>query len=291
MKHVLEFLRNRRGYKQVVTSSFFRLLLRGVPAKFSFRLLKRLGPVAVRIRVGRVKFWLVTSSEDDHYLSALLHGLRNWETESLKAWSEVCSLGGTVVDVGAYGGVYSALAVSAGADRVVAYEPNPAMFERLSSTITKNRFDGQVELRNFALADVASEEVLMVLEGRPSSSGAHLASGDSDPAFEWSAGPSVTVRTLDEDLLDLGVDEVASLKIDAEGAEFRVLSGAIKTLSYSKPSIVVELLDLESFEKLTQLLNDNYTVPVRPLLDSRSLGARGDRVFCAGNYLFVTRRP
>ena len=163
------------------------------------------------------------------------------------------------------------------------------MFERLSSTIKKNRFDGQVELRNFALADVASEEVLMVLEGRPSSSGAHLASGDSNPAFEWSAGPNVTVRTLDEDLLDLGVDEVASLKIDAEGAEFRVLSGAMKTLAYSRPSIVVELLDLESFEKLTQLLNDNYTVPVRPLLDSRSLGARGDRVFCAGNYLFVTR--
>ena len=251
---LLEYLRNQAWYKPVVTSWIFRLTLRVFPRRVSYRLLKRLGPVEVKIRVGPHRFWIVTSSEDDHYLEALIGGLRGWETESLKTWAALCSRGGTVVDVGAYGGVYTALAIASGAEHVISYEPNPVMFRRLEATVQKNRQSSAVTPRMMALSDRPGSSTLLVLEERKATSGAHLRSAASDPNYTWSLGPEVKVATLEGDLQMLGFSAVTALKIDVEGLEPEVLIGAGPILQAKTAALIVESLSVASFQRVSAIM-------------------------------------
>ena len=276
MHKFLDFLRSRKWFKSTVTSAVARRLLAIAPQTVAFQLLKRLGPVEVRIRLAGTKFWIVTSSEDDHYMEALLRGMRSWESESLQTWAAICSRGGTVVDVGAYGGVYTALAISSGADRVIAYEPNPAMFDLLQSTVDKNHFGDRVILRNIALSDKAGEEVLMVLDSRPSTSGAHLASAVSDPNYEWRRGPLVVSATLDGDLAGLKVEQLSAMKIDVEGLESKVLTGGMQTILNNHPVLIVESLTPEALAA---------TVEVASELGYERLVSTGPRVGVVGEFL------
>ena len=285
MHRFLEFLRTRLWYRPIVTSPVVRKVLSWFPSVVARRLLKRLGPVAVRVRVGNVRFWLVTSSDDDHYLQAMLYGLRRWEAQSLLVWKELCARGGTVVDVGAYGGVYTALAVASGADRVVAYEPNPEMFSRLVDTVSRNGFEDRVILRNVALGGESSSQVLMILGGRPSSSGAHLASAVSDPNYRWETGPVVAVVTLDDDLDELGEAGVSAIKIDAEGFEHEVLSGGLHALREWRPGLIVEFHSLSALAEVQVPLR-RFGYGRASFIDVDAQDDRGlDDDFLPGNYL------
>lgn len=288
---LLELLRNQSWYRTLVTSRVGRLFLKGFPRRISFRILKRLGPVAVKIRVGSHRFWIVTSSEDDHYLDALLDNLRGWETESLKTWSELCLKGGTVVDVGAYGGVYTALAIASGAQSVVAYEPNPVMFRRLQSTVQMNRQSELVTLRNVALSDVVGASTLFVLEGRSGTSGARLQNAPRDRRYRWEPGPTVEVTTLQSELEMLGISSVRALKIDVEGLESEVLKGAGKLLRRKSAVVIVECLTEASLERVTLILAKFGYGSASPLDQSRSASQDARASFSAGNFIFYPEVP
>jgi len=283
---LLEYLRNQAWYKPVVTSWIFLLIMRALPRALSYRLLKRLGPVEAKIRVGPHSFWIVTSSEDDHYLEALIGGFRGWETESLKTWAALCSMGGTAVDVGAYGGVYTALAIASGAEKVIAYEPNPQMFERLKSTVERNGYGGRCVLRESALSDVSGPVSLMVLPGRPSTSGAHLEFAESDPAYEWIESGSVGCSTFDDEIIALEIESVAAIKIDVEGLEARVLRGAESFLMKSHPALIIECLHQHALDEVKDmLLPVGYTHATRLDREQSPLCRQTDG-FSPGNFLF-----
>lgn len=282
----LEYLRNQAWYKPVVTSWIFLLTLRVFPRRVSFRLLKRLGPVEVKIRVGPHAFWIVTSSEDDHYLEALIGGLRGWETESLKTWAALCSRGGTVVDVGAYGGVYTALAIASGAEHVISYEPNPEMFTRLRSTIERNSFGAQVTARQVALSDQSGNSVLMVLEGRQSTSGAHLETVTSDPAYSWVRGHRVKTLRFDEDADSLGIDTISAMKLDVEGLECEVIRGASYMLTKNLPPLIVECLSRSSLNELVCLASKIGYADGQFIDQSLPDSDKNNDNFSAGNFLF-----
>jgi len=283
---VLEFLRSRLWYRTVVTSRLFRPFLRVLPRRTAFRILKRLGPVSVRIKLGAQSFWIVTSSEDDHYMDAMLNGLRGWEAESLRSWVELCSKGGTVVDVGAYGGVYTAIAIASGADRVIAYEPNPVMFTRLESTVAINHQSGRVTARNVALSSFAGSSTLFVLDGRSGTSGARLEDAPRDSEYTWAAGPVVSVTTLQDELEMLGVSSVSALKIDVEGLESEVLEGARDLLRKQSPTLIVECLTESALDKVTAILAQFGYGSASPLDHPRSSPEGALAIFGAGNFLF-----
>lgn len=283
---LLEYLRGRSWYPSLVTSFGSRRILKRLPPWLAFRLLKRIGPVQVELKIGLRKIQLVTSSDDDHYLEALIGGLRNWESDSLAVWTDLCSKGGTVVDVGAYGGVYTALAIASGAERVVAYEPNPVMHEKLTATVEANHIESQVELRQIALSDAPGEFSLMVLAGRKGTSGAHLETAKSDPDFSWVKGPSVVSRTFEDEAADLGIKKISAMKIDVEGLETNVLRGAASLLTDKKPAILVECLSTDSLRAVEDLLVPwGYSSAILP--EDRQAGARDPGSFRAGNFLFL----
>lgn len=138
-------------------------------------------------------------------------------------------------DIGANAGFYS-LAVRATnpACSVLAFECNPKMLTALSMNIERNGLDG-IAIRSEALSDSFGEADLHV------------------PAFTGSGGGSLRdlhpeegeprqfkVSLIPFDSLEL--ESVDLMKIDVEGAELDVITGAISSIEKSSPTIFVELL-------------------------------------------------
>lgn len=140
--------------------------------------------------------------------------------------------GDVFVDVGANVGYHTFRAASrVGADgRVVAVEANPENARLIAHTIESNGLTN-IELVPLALAG-----------GRGYVSfGNHVGSNGGflpDGASTTGSGRGTIVPTVALD--DLGVEHVAVVKIDVEGAEGIVIDGARSTIEQFRPSIVME---------------------------------------------------
>jgi len=127
----------------------------------------------------------------------------------------------TVLDLGANAGVFSALQARRGA-RVYAFEPNPASFRHLLETVRAN---GYSNVTPFNCAVGREHGAARLVDDNCS------VTGTVSMAGEEGEGVAVEVVGLDEIVPGLGIDRIDLMKIDTEGAEFEILSGAIETLS------------------------------------------------------------
>lgn len=138
--------------------------------------------------------------------------------------------GGVFVDIGAHLGWYTLFAHSQRARLVHAFEPNPRLHELLHRSLSLNALSGATRLENLALHDGEhlcelhvpkhwSGNGRLVLEGQERY-------GRESDTFE------VCTQSLDS--CNLG--PVDYIKIDAEGAESRILRGAEATLR-SNPGV------------------------------------------------------
>lgn len=171
--------------------------------------------------------------------------------------------GDWAIDIGANIGVVTGqLAVRTGhSGSVWAIEPVPRNSERLRELRDRN---GLQQIRTFDLA-VGAEDGELVLRLPPSGG-----SGWASATASWlTAGRmTVPVRSLDSLIGEYGVrDRLALVKIDVEGYEAHVLSGALETLDRLKPMLYVEFNDQilrdagsSSGELLGQFYDAGYTV-------------------------------
>lgn len=128
--------------------------------------------------------------------------------------------GMTFVDVGANIGYYTAMAASkvGPAGRVIAYEPNPYAFDRLSEWTHANQLANVTPICA-ALAATAGTLVT------------HFYEGDNHTASlvpEVPAGApetTVEVRSLDAEAERLSIQQIDVMKIDVDGYEWQVFSG------------------------------------------------------------------
>lgn len=140
--------------------------------------------------------------------------------------------GDVFVDVGANVGYHTFRAATrVGADgRVVAVEANPENARLIAHTIESNGLTN-IQLVPMALAG-----------GRGYVSfGTHVGSNGGflpDGASTTGSGRATIVPTMSLD--DLGLDRVAVVKIDVEGAEGIVIDGASATIEEHRPSFVME---------------------------------------------------
>lgn len=143
-----------------------------------------------------------------------------------EAWlgSATARIGAYFIDVGANVGDWSSNVLSeAGPDvRLTAYEPSRSALAKL-----RERFESEarVTVVGSALADVSGTATFF--EEAEAGKGSSFV-----PGFTKIQGhdETVEVRTLDAELDRLGWPQVDFLKIDAEGYDFRVLSGAAQAL-------------------------------------------------------------
>jgi len=155
-----------------------------------------------------------------------------------------------VADVGANVGVYAVPLATARPDITVhAFEPNPAVAARLKGNAALNRVDNLV-VHETALADAAGtadfyqfdEDVTL------SSLNRHAAEVHGTPKIN-----RVAVQTLDA-IFEREAWPLSFIKIDVQGAELRVLQGAVRVLSAHRPVVLFEQEDthFDTPEKVTQ---------------------------------------
>ncbi len=120
-------------------------------------------------------------------------------------------LDGVVLDVGANIGTFAVLAAKAGAQRVIALEPESANRDRLELHVCLNDVVDRVDVRMLAVTGDGRD---VAIEG--DGGGAHVAAFARLPG---SAVPSTTLAELIEE-----VGPVSMLKMDIEGGEWEAFS-------------------------------------------------------------------
>ena len=135
------------------------------------------------------------------------------------------------VDVGAnVGEILSAMVAAAPAVSHLAVEPIPQLAEALTSKFPS------VRIIHGALAEQRGQAQFRVVENS-------LEESSLRPTTTHQANPQERWIRVDVSLLDDHVaanDDVALIKIDAEGAEHSILLGAVKTIARCRPIIVFE---------------------------------------------------
>lgn len=142
-----------------------------------------------------------------------------------------------VADVGANLGYYTLLmAELVGPGGMVhAFEANPEICKLLEATVKLNGFSSRVTVHNKALVGPGQPATVSLFVPEAEPKNATLVPDD----FAWPSGSTVKVDAMQLD--DIGFERLDFAKIDVEGAEFDVLSGAQRTLSACRPKVVCEV--------------------------------------------------
>ena len=165
-----------------------------------------------------------------------------YEPEEVQVMLRAIQPGDFVVDIGAHVGFFTCLFASlvGPTGTVLAFEPEAGNFYRLQTNIARNGFTNVV-VRNEVLWS-KPEDVTFWFNS--DTAGGHCV---WDPGT-WlhggksKANPRPSTRratTLDNELV--GLERVKLIKIDTEGADQRILQGAVRTLNWFKPYVITEL--------------------------------------------------
>ena len=139
----------------------------------------------------------------------------------------------TVVDVGAYIGDFTIFAArKARQGRVLAIEPFPDNYNLLQKNIRINNLRNVIAI-NKALSDENGTEKIYI---------AKINSGGHSTVKEYISGDSLEVRsvTLSRIITDYKVKKIDFLKMDCEGAEYKILFGTPKSILNKVDKIVME---------------------------------------------------
>ena len=186
-----------------------------------------------------------------HYL---LHSA-SFDAVELEFMRDALETGATVIDVGANVGVYTitaALCVGA-TGHVIAVEADEEYRPRLRANLERNGLEN-VAIVAAAAGDADGEVELIIADDRAFSSIKPLVSYSGSGATR-----RIPYRRLDSIWADAGEPAVAFVKIDVEGAEVEVVSGAEQLLRQCRPALVVEVRpDLTEPEVRRQLAAIGY---------------------------------
>lgn len=127
-----------------------------------------------------------------------------------------------VVDIGANIGVFSLYAVYAGARKIYAYEPNQQAYEVLLRNIAHNELEDVIVPYKLAVSGSNDETVQIPLGSSPYN---RVVAGNAIGNYD-----RVGTITLERILRDNTIDFVNLLKIDCEGAEYRILFNTKKSV-------------------------------------------------------------
>ena len=148
------------------------------------------------------------------------------------------------MDVGANFGTYSLVAAACVGDsgRVIAVEPAPALADLAFENLTMNGFGSRSEVLRYALADSDGTQILYEFRTRQGSNTLHqhVADAAREKYGEAIHTREVPCRTLDGVVRDLALAQIDLVKIDVEGFEYQVLSGAQAMLRENRPKILLE---------------------------------------------------
>lgn len=166
-------------------------------------------------------------------LVAASQGRTGFEDRLQHLYMSLLKEGDFCIDIGAHTGRHALpMSCAVGAGSVAAFEPNPSIAQRL-----RTRMDllsvSNVTVHELALSDESGTAEFVVAVDRPEESGLKERVYNGPTRQE-----KVAVRLAELDSLDLGTPRF--IKLDTEGAEYKVLLGARNTVARSRPVIAFE---------------------------------------------------
>ncbi len=206
--------------------------LASFPLPGLWSLAERVGPPSAsgtfRLKRG-VRRALTGASSSERWLIAA----GDFQPAATGAMLRHLSAGDSAIDVGANLGFYSLVFAAAVGPRgrVLAFEPNPTLAADLEAAARENNFS-HLEVRREAASDVEGDVTLHLHpQDLGKSSIVHGATGSVDIAAR-----AVTL----DGCVPAGSPRVSLIKIDAEGADARVVLGARKLIARDRPAVLFE---------------------------------------------------
>jgi FkbM family methyltransferase len=231
-------------------------------------------------------------------------GIRNFRPQKLSGeipfamaiLSKIDSRGNTLLDIGAHEGTFtSEVLKNTKYLNLVAIEPNPLTFERLSARFENN---DRVRLVNVGAGD---EETTLHLydycDVRGSSHASFIKGVIENIHKSASSVMKVKVRRLD-DMVSENKINVVFIKIDVEGFELRVLKGLERTIRMQRvPYILLEFNEMNAYagtflKDLMDFLSEYEPFRILPrgrLLSLRPYRAYWVEVFAYQNIAFIRK--
>lgn len=197
---------------------------------------------------GGQEFHFVCQRADDHILKIMAKEKGFYEADVLEYCHSLRPHPEVVIDAGGYIGTHSVFYGKVmGAEAVVTFEPDGENFADLQKNIKENKLDGRV----YALNMGAGEKEY---------------TGSVAQSSRGNRGASTLVKNQEGDVKIIPIDHVFSedkikplkgkkislIKIDVEGMEKDVISGALQTITEHHPVIVYEC---HKGSKLHEILN------------------------------------
>lgn len=206
---------------------------------------EHIGDIILALPSG-LKLWINPSK--DQGVERSLFETGTYEKGTLKFMRDHLSMGNTFVDIGANIGLMSITAKQAVGEngKVWAFEANPSTFDILEKNIALNELSG---MHSFACGLGEKRETKTLYDNWEINRGAASTVVKSHNA----KGTEITVLTLDEVVLGQNI-AVDMIKIDVEGMEWEVLTGAEKTIHTYQPILIVEFSGERSGSKSRQEL-------------------------------------
>lgn len=190
------------------------------------------------------------------YRVSPITGMEAWysghERDMQRAMAAYVRAGDTVLDVGANWGLHSLLLsrLVGPAGRVFACEPSPCVAAETRWHFSANQVQN-VTFLELALADQAGTATF---DTHALSTTGKLVDG-SGPAAASSV--TVQVETLDHLVASHPLAALKLVKVDVEGAESKVLTGARGTLEKLRPRLIVELHNPEQDLAVARILREH----------------------------------
>ena len=169
-----------------------------------------------------------------------------WEEKAVNIFMDNISNNDVVIDCGAYIGSHT-LVLSRLASKVHAFEPQKLIYECLEKTF-KNK--DNVILYNVALYNKKGE-ISIGISGNDGTSS----------VLECRKRKFESDYLVECDMIDnYEFDKVDFIKIDTEGAEFKILEGAVKTIEKHRPKIIIEVFKHRKPQLVKWLKDNDYEI-------------------------------
>jgi FkbM family methyltransferase len=191
------------------------------------------GDVIVKVKEFHGEF--IMSAKSDLFKRLLRHGF--YEPAWSGAFLSFIKPGMDIIDVGANVGFYTVAAAKKGA-RVLAIEPAEGAFRRLQENVRRNGVEDSVVLFHGLASDTEGEHELHVIEGKEE----YSSMAPIQPQYARGEGETIKARsrTLDSLAAEFGFNP-GLIKVDTEGAELLVFTGASGILAKDRPVVMSEL--------------------------------------------------
>jgi FkbM family methyltransferase len=156
--------------------------------------------------------------------------MEGYEQELCRFMSEKIN-GGIFLDIGANVGAYT-LSLCRKASRIYAFEASKNTCEILQSSLDLNSIDNVTVVNRAAYNESGR---IMRLNLSPETLGSNSVFQNGGDQWE-----EVETITIDQYVLENGIENITAMKVDVEGADFLAMMGASETIKKNRPVLLCE---------------------------------------------------